>query len=67
MLDANLWVAHRSAVTMPWQAECLRINVDGYIDSAPDLSPDGHWLYFAHSTDRDHFVHVIVITDSRAS
>jgi hypothetical protein len=46
VLDANLWVAHRSAVTMPWQAECLRINVDGYIDSAPDLSPDGHWLYF---------------------
>jgi hypothetical protein len=44
--DANLWVARRSAAGMPWQIQCLRINVDGYLDSAPDLSPDGYWLYF---------------------
>jgi Tol biopolymer transport system component len=46
-LDMNLWVGRRSAPGMPWQVECLAINLDGYIDSAPDLSPDGHWLYFA--------------------
>ena len=46
VLDANLWVARRSAAGMPWQIQCLRINEDGYIDSAPDLSPDGYWLYF---------------------
>ncbi len=46
VLDANLWVARRSAPGAPWQIECLRINLDGYIDSAPDLTPDGHWLYF---------------------
>ena len=46
VLDANLWVARRSATGMPWQVQCLRINVDGFIDSAPDLSPDGHWLYY---------------------
>jgi Tol biopolymer transport system component len=45
--DLNLWVARRSTPSVPWQVECLRINVDGYIDSAPDLSPDGLWLYFA--------------------
>jgi Tol biopolymer transport system component len=48
--DLNLWVARRSAPSGPWATECLRINVDGYIDSAPDLSPDGLWLYF--SSDR---------------
>jgi len=46
VLDLNLWVARRSASGMPWQIECLNINVDGYFDSAPDLSADGHWLYF---------------------
>lgn len=45
-LDLNLWAARRSASGMPWQIECLKISVDGYLDSAPDLSPDGHWLYF---------------------
>lgn len=46
VLDANVWAARRSAGDMPWQIQCLRINADGYIDSAPDLSPDGFWLYF---------------------
>jgi WD40-like Beta Propeller Repeat len=46
VLDANLWVARRSAPGMPWQVQCLRINADRFIDSAPDLSPDSHWLYF---------------------
>jgi hypothetical protein len=45
VLDANLWVARRSGSA--WQIECLRINADGFLDSAPDLSPDGRWLYFA--------------------
>jgi hypothetical protein len=35
---------------MSWQVECLRINVNGFLDSAPDLTPDGRWLYF--SSDR---------------
>ena len=47
VLDLNLWVARRSAPTLPWQTECLRISMDGYIDSAPDVSPDSRWLYFA--------------------
>ena len=46
VLDTNLWVARRSASGMPWQIQCLRINLDGYFDSAPDLLPDGRWLYF---------------------
>jgi Tol biopolymer transport system component len=46
VLDANLWVARRNAPSMPWQVQCLRINEDRFVDSAPDLSPDGHWLYF---------------------
>lgn len=45
--NLNLWAARRAAPGMPWLTECLRINMDGYIDSAPDLSPDGLWLYFA--------------------
>jgi hypothetical protein len=44
--DANIWVARRSSAGSPWQVECLRINADGFIDTAPELSPDGKWLYF---------------------
>lgn len=44
--DQNIWVARRSSMVTPWQVECLRINVDEYSDAAPDLSTDGHWLYF---------------------
>ena len=50
VLDINVWVARRSGPGLPWQVECLRINVDGFLDSAPDLTPDGRWLYF--SSDR---------------
>jgi hypothetical protein len=50
VLDVNLWVARRSGTGQPWQVECLRINVNGFLDSAPDLTPDGRWLYF--SSDR---------------
>jgi hypothetical protein len=46
VLDANLWVGRRGSPSAPWQVECLRINVDGYFDNAPDLSLDGRWLYF---------------------
>jgi hypothetical protein len=45
-LDTNLWVARRASPSSAWQIECLKINADGYLDSAPDLTPDGHWLYF---------------------
>lgn len=44
--DADLWVARRSSLSAPWQAQCLRINADGFTDNVPYLSPDGHWLYF---------------------
>jgi WD40-like Beta Propeller Repeat. len=45
--DANIWVAHRSAVDAPWEnPECLEINVDGYEDSNPNFSRDGHWMFF---------------------
>lgn len=47
VLDLNLWVARRSAPATPWQIACVSISVDGFIDSAPDLSPDSRWLYFA--------------------
>ena len=50
VLDVNLWVARRSGAGQPWQVECLRINVDGFLDTGPDLTPDGRWLYF--SSDR---------------
>jgi WD40-like Beta Propeller Repeat len=46
VLDANLWAARRRAPGMPWAIDCLRINADGYVDSSPDLSPDGRTLYF---------------------
>src|SRR6266542_2280272 len=54
VLDANMWVAHRSLLDGPWEtAECLSINTDTTIsglpvseDSAPTLSRDEHWLYF---------------------
>jgi Tol biopolymer transport system component len=50
VLDLNVWVARRSGPGLPWQVECLRINLDGYLDGTPDLTPDGRWLYF--SSDR---------------
>lgn len=46
VLDNNIWVARRSGPGLPWQVECLRINVNGFLDGAPDLTPDGRWLYF---------------------
>jgi len=46
VLDNNIWVARRSSQVTPWEVECLKINVDEYSDSVPDLSADGHWLYF---------------------
>jgi hypothetical protein len=46
VLDFNIWVARRSSLVTPWQVECLKINVDGYLDDIPELSPDEHWLYF---------------------
>ena len=50
VIDMNVWVARRSGSGLAWQIECLRINLDGYLDGAPDLTPDGRWLYF--SSDR---------------
>ena len=47
VLDLNLWVARRSTLATPWQIACVSISVDGFIDSAPDPSPDSRWLYFA--------------------
>jgi WD40 repeat protein len=45
--DPNIWVAHRSALDAPWgDLECLDINVDGYEDSNPGFSRDGHWMFF---------------------
>lgn len=54
LLDANLWVAHRSSPDGVWESvECLTINVNPTAaaataigDSAPALSRDEHWLYF---------------------
>jgi len=54
VLDANLWVAHRSSPDGVWESvECLDINVNPIDagatvigDSAPTLSRDEHWLYF---------------------
>lgn len=44
--DTNIWVARRNTTSAPWQVECLRINAEGFFDSAPELSLDGQWLYF---------------------
>lgn len=45
--DSNIWVAHRGSVDAPWnQPECLEINVDGFDDSNPAFSRDGHWMFF---------------------
>jgi len=46
VLDQDLWVARRASEAAPWEIECLRINLDGYVDSVPFLSPDERWLYF---------------------
>lgn len=46
VLDSNIWVARRASVSTAWEVQCLRINVDGFLDSAPDLSADGRWLFF---------------------
>jgi len=54
VIDANLWVAHRSWPDGVWDSvECLNINVNPTLagetvieDSAPALSRDEHWLYF---------------------
>jgi WD40 repeat protein len=46
VFDSNIWVARRASLSAPWEVQCLRINVDGFLDSAPDLSPDGQWLFF---------------------
>ena len=45
--DFNIWVAHRVGVDAPWlDPTCLEINSDGYEDSAPAFSRDGHWMFF---------------------
>jgi Tol biopolymer transport system component len=52
--DFNLWVSHRRNRNSPWQEPlCLTINVNArvagdapYQDREPELSRDGHWLYF---------------------
>jgi hypothetical protein len=46
-LDPNVWVAQRDGADGAWGApECLQINVDGFEDSAPAFSRDGHWMFF---------------------
>jgi hypothetical protein len=46
-LDLNIWVAHRGSPDASWDPpECLRINVDGFEDSAAAFSRDGHWMFF---------------------
>ena len=55
VLDFNLWVAHRPHRNASWQEpKCLAINADSRLegepawsDREPELSDDGHWLFFA--------------------
>ena len=55
VLDFNLWVARRKHPMAPWQEpECLAINANARVagetpwsDREPELSDDGHWLFFA--------------------
>jgi len=52
--DFNLWVAHRRNRNSPWgEPQCLGLNANAraagdvpYQDREPELSRDGHWLYF---------------------
>lgn len=45
--DANIWVATRPSRDAPWgELQCLEMNVDGYEDSNPEFSRDGHWMFF---------------------
>jgi hypothetical protein len=52
--DFNLWVVRRTSSEAPWaEPECLRITEDArlagetpYQDREPELSRDGHWLFF---------------------
>jgi len=45
--DLNIWVAQRAAADATWdEPECLEINREGYEDSAPAFSRDGHWMFF---------------------
>src|SRR5690606_11379648 len=55
VFDFNLWVAQRKHRNAPWQEpECLAINANAkteggvpWSDREPELSDDGHWLFFA--------------------
>ena len=45
--DANIWISHRGAIDDAWQEpSCLEMNMDGYDDSNPSFSRDGHWMFF---------------------
>jgi len=45
--DANIWVARRDSLDSPWgEPECLEINMDGFEESNPGFSRDGHWMFF---------------------
>jgi hypothetical protein len=54
VLDFNLWVSSRRSLDDAWgEPQCLAINVDAqvpgetpYQDREPELSRDGHWLFF---------------------
>jgi Tol biopolymer transport system component len=47
ILDFNVWVARRDAEGASWESpRCLGMNVDGFEDSAPAFSRDGHWMFF---------------------
>src|SRR5690606_31939042 len=55
VFDFNLWVAQRKHRNAPWEEpECLAINANAktegeppWSDREPELSDDGHWLFFA--------------------
>jgi len=55
VLDFNIWVARRAHSKAPWnEPECLEINANArftgetpWSDREPEISDDGHWLFFA--------------------
>jgi WD40 repeat protein len=43
----HLWISQRDSLDSPWQSpQPLTMLNSAYQDNAPNLTPDGHWLFF---------------------